>query len=269
MKGILDRELSRVRNLFDSASSHAIKDIKDASNNQQELIQQLSSNTVTSCTDMCSDFKDDMDRESSSVVGDMTRKLHQMEKDSLSNCNLEWKQLEAKLKLGHQQLATTNSTVIRNNKILKIKLTQAEERINKLDETISLQSENIKNMEMMLEDNFKRLQQLCNISGSEYKDLVDGKAKEIITGVINEICENKCNHIKEECTALETGATAKFNDILTTSSKLLKNKANTITANVDLYYNRKQPSNNGNMIMTFHMLIINPTLFFPTLIRPI
>ena len=85
----------------------------------------------------------------------------------------------------------------------------------------------------MLEQSFKRLQQLSNTNGTDYKNLVGNNAKEIITGVINDLCADKCNDIKQTCAALETTATEKLNDILTSTSNIPQTKSNIITANIE------------------------------------
>ena len=203
---------------------------------EKESIKTLNSDTVETCMNLCTQFKDDLDAKSISVVNDVAKKAHEAGTQSITRKQEEWTNLEQQMQKNYAQLTKTNSIAIKNNKILTAKLEAAESRIIQMEETISIQKATIDGMSTTITSNDNRLTKLRDLKSSEYQSLVDTSAQKIISAAVKRECETICTkqeiiteiitEITTKCKSMEDNAVTKIEEIVKESTVLMASKIN-------------------------------------------
>ena len=106
---------------------------------------------MNTCTEICEQFKSDMETTSDNIISEVTSKVHLEEVKAINNNNDKWKQREEKMKGNHSHLERTNQIAIKNTKILTTKLKAAENRITQMGDTITMQNAIIDNMKYIID----------------------------------------------------------------------------------------------------------------------
>ena len=233
VKSTIKEELNKMRKIAKESTSTALQYINKAATSQKNLINTISDDTINSCTDMCTKFKDDLNTKSIQVVNDLTTKAHKASNASITRSSNEWTTLENRMKKSHSQLSSTNSTAIKNNKTLTKKLEAAESNLKQMDETIALQKATIDSMTTIITKNDNRLKQLRDLQNPEYQNLVEHNAKNII---INAIKKEFQDSIKKgeifsafdtRCKTMEIETANKIKDTTNDAMEILKDKVRT------------------------------------------
>ena len=148
----------------------------------------ISNETITSCTNLCTNFKNQLNTRTNTIINDITMKLEKHEAKNALQRNKQWTTLENTMKKTITQLSNTNSIAIKNNKILVTKIDNAKKKIEEMQETINLQEAMIETMTATINSNDNRLAQLRNHKHTEYQSLVDTVATRIISTAVEKEC---------------------------------------------------------------------------------
>ena len=282
IKELFKNESSKLAATCKDTTTTAIKHIYKSSQGHKDILNNLSSDTINSCTNLCSEFKEDLNLKTSDAINDITMKVEKHEAKATIRRKETWTNLETSMKQNLTQLSKTNSIAIKNNKILTAKLDDARQKINQMDETISLQKSMIDNMTETIQTNDDRLAQLRDLKSAEYSSLVDSVASKMISSAVKKECKSICSkreiyaELEKECQKIEVGTTTritdmtnhateliqdtintcskechdekytvfqnKCNDIIQVSEQTMQEKVNEITAKVDTVYNQRNPT---------------------------
>ena len=200
LASMINKELLRLNKLFDAATASSIDNITSTSQTQQDIINLMSSNTVQTCTDLCTNIEANIELKGTSIINEVAQKATAAEQRSIAKNNDDWLVLSNKMKRSQSLLATSNETAIRNNKILCAKLVAADKHIKQLDESIALQAATIENLSISLDKSEARLNSFRDSNSPIFDTIIDNQVETLIAAAVSKHMKNTngvTDHVKD------------------------------------------------------------------------
>ena len=240
----IDDTIIRVDKAIHSATVTATSNFMAASNSQQDIINDLSHNTIEKCTELCENLEEKLDKEGDAIINSVVTKMNDAEHDSITKNKADWSTLSNSVKLTLSSLAQANSTAIKNNKILSTKLASSEIQLQTLDETIAVQSATIQNLCINLDRSEARLKLFQDSTSPEFATIVDEHANTLIRAAVNlhvETASTKASNFggfQTTCNSIEEDASKRLQEIVEENCELMQDKANDLHASITTAVNR-------------------------------
>lgn len=184
----MNTELERLRTLFKETTDASIAWITTTSLSQQDIVSELSANTIENCTKLTADLQSIVDVKTTTLIASVADKVHEAEVKAIANHSESWSQMSKSMATTHAQLAKTNGVAIKNNAILSSKLLIYDARVKELQETIALQTATIENLSTMLDTIDTRMTTLKEKITPDYCELVDSTARTKVIALVNKHC---------------------------------------------------------------------------------
>ena len=167
-------------------------------------------------------------------------RLHEAEASVIANNNTGWTQLRDEMATVHSKMVKTNSTAIKNSKILQNNTITSEHKVKSLEEKILLQTTIIDNLNAQVHDTEDRITKLREFIKN---DNIDSDIKRNLETIVMDICKSELT-IENLGPILDDKVNNYYDEKMKTisdqSCEIMQDKANAIMANVDMQLNKQQ-----------------------------
>ena len=186
LKVTVNNELGRLQKLFESATAKATA----ATTSQQTLFEDITKNAIEKYSDKCSNHQNSLDEHADNLIKMLPSKISDASTAALTKHNNNWKTLDVKMKATYTQLVNTNKIAVKNNTILKKKLSSTITELRTLEDKIAIQKATISNLESTLNTIDTRFSTVTKTLRPNYLDTIDKQAKVNIAKLVDERCKH-------------------------------------------------------------------------------
>ena len=153
----------------------------------------------------------------------------------------KYEDLNVKMTTTYNTLVSTNAIAIKNSKILTTKVTNSTKDLASVDESMAIQQSTLQTIQTTLDTIDKRMKTLTNDVTPEYTKLIQDTSHSLVQTIIEQHCSNPntitiLENLFDE--TIDNLADKKMGIIVNQSCKLMQDKANEITAGLDIAINK-------------------------------
>ena len=241
---MVNENVTRITTEFRHTSTDTAANILQSSKAQQDTLNDISSNTIDTCTALCTNLESTLDAKGETMLANVVSKMNAAELTSIAKNQSTWTNLSSNVKLTLSSLAQANSTAIKNIKVLATKLENSKTQVQQLDEQIAVQSATIQSLCTKLDSSEARLKSLNDPTSPAYAAIVDTHANRLISTAVTQYVDNASStaghfgKFQTTCNSIEADAIARIEALVTENCEYMQNTATDLKANIETTISR-------------------------------